>query len=92
MAEVLAVQASSSLADDATFKLAAQRGLANSRTTLYAAVGATVDLVQGFLPAEISSQWAEIAPYVDPLSAFGVSLSMDPSATRSRMVLTVNQP
>ncbi len=93
MAEVLAVQAGSSLADDAAFKLAAQRGLANSRTTLYAAVGATADLAQGFLPAEIASQWAtEFAPYVDPLEAFGVSLSIDPSATRSRMVLTVNQP
>lgn len=93
MGDVLAVQAGSSLADDAAFKLAAQRGLQNSRTTLYVAVGATVDLVRGFLPPEIASQWAtEFAPYVDPLEAFGFSVSMDPAATRSRFVLTVNQP
>jgi hypothetical protein len=93
MAEVLAVGAGSSLADDAAFKLAAQRGLANSKTTLYAAVGATVDLVQGLLPPEMVGQWTnEIAPYVDPLEALGFSLSMDASATRSRLVLTVNQP
>ena len=93
MADMLAVQAGSSLADDAAFKLAGQRGLPNSRTTLYVAVGATVDLVQGFLPPEIAAQWAtEFAPYVDPLEALGFSVSMDPSATRSRFVLTVNQP
>ena len=93
MAEVLAVGAGSSLADDAAFKLAAQRGLANSKTTLYVAVGASVDLAQGLLPPEIASQWAtDIAPYVDPLEALGLSVSTDASATRSRFVLTVNQP
>jgi hypothetical protein len=92
MADVLAVTAGTSLADDAGFKLAAQRGLANSRTTFYAAVGAGVDLVKGFVPAEMASQWAELAPYVDPVEAVGLSVSTDPSATRSRMVLTVNHP
>jgi Protein of unknown function (DUF3352) len=93
MAEVLAVQAGSSLADDAAFKVAVQRGLPNSKTTVYAAVGASVDLVKGFLPPEVASQWAtEFAPYVDPLEALGVSVSMDASATRSRLVLTVSHP
>ena len=30
--------------------------------------------------------------FVDPLEAIGVSVSMDATATRSRMVLTVNNP
>lgn len=93
MAGALGVQAGSSLADDAAFKLAAQRGLANSKTTLYVAVGATVDLVEGVLPPEIASEWTtELAPYIDPLEALGFSISTDASASRSRLVITVNQP
>jgi hypothetical protein len=92
MADVLAVTAGTSLADDAAFKLAAQRGLANSRTTFYAAVGTGVDLVEDFVPAEMASQWAELAPYLDPVEAVGVSVSTDPAATRSRLVVTVNHP
>ena len=92
MAEVLAVGAGTSLADDAAFKLAAQRGLANSKTTMYVAVGAAVDLVQGFVPADAASEWAEIAPYVAPLEAFSFSVSADSAATRTRMVLTVTHP
>jgi hypothetical protein len=93
MADALAVQAGASLADDASFKLAAQRGLANSKATMYVAVGATVDMVKGLLPSDVAASWAtEYAPYVEPLQAFGISVSMDPSANRSRMVLTVSNP
>jgi hypothetical protein len=93
MAEVLGVQAGSSLADSAAFKLAAQRGLANSKTTFYVAAGTTVDLVEGLLPPEVAAMWtSEIAPYVDPLEALGFSVSTDAAATRSRLVLTVTQP
>jgi hypothetical protein len=93
MAEVLTVGAGTSLADDAAFKRAAQRGLATSKTTVYAAVGTTMDLVQGLLPPELASEWATtFAPYVAPLEALSVSLSTDAAANRSRMVLTVSQP
>ncbi len=93
MADALAVQPGASLADDAAFKLAGQRGLANSKTTMYVAVGATVDTVKGLLPSDIAAKWAtEYAPYVEPLEAFGITVSMDAAANRSRMVLTVSKP
>jgi hypothetical protein len=92
MEDALGVVASTSLADDPAFKQAAQHGLSNSRTTVYAAVGASVDLVKGFVPPEMASEWAELAPYVDPLEAVGFSVTTDPSATRSRAVLTVSHP
>jgi hypothetical protein len=40
----------------------------------------------------MASQWAELAPYLDPVEAVGVSVSTDPAATRSRLVVTVNHP
>ncbi|HEX3265748.1 MAG TPA: DUF3352 domain-containing protein [Candidatus Limnocylindrales bacterium] len=93
MAEVLAVQPGSSLADDAAFKLAGQRGLANSKATVYVAVGATVDMVKGLLPSDVAAKWAtDYAPYVEPLQALGVSVSMEAATNRSRMVLTVSNP
>jgi hypothetical protein len=93
MADALAVQAGSSLADDAAFKLAGQRGLANSKARMYVAVGATVDMVKGLLPSEVAAKWAtDYAPYVEPVEALEVTVSMDPAATRSRMVLTVSKP
>jgi hypothetical protein len=93
MADALAVQAGSSLADDAAFKLAGQRGLANSRVTMYAAVGATVDMVKGLLPSDIATKWStEYAPYVEPLEALGLTVTTDAAANRSRLVLTVSKP
>jgi hypothetical protein len=93
MADALAVQAGSSLADDAAFKAAGQRGLANSNATMYVAVGATVDMVKGLLPSDLAAKWAtDYAPYVEPLDALDVSVSMDTAATRSRLVLTVSKP
>lgn len=93
MTAILNVQPGSSLADQAPFKLAGQRGLANSRTSVYLAAGATFALVKGLLPAETIEQWeADFAPYVDPIEALSISVSGDPAAYRSRLVITVNQP
>jgi hypothetical protein len=93
MADALAVQPGASLADDPAFKLAGQRGLANSKATMYVAVGATVDMVKGLLPSDVAAKWAtEYAPYVEPLEALGITVSMDAAASRSRMVLTVSKP
>ena len=93
MAEVLAVQPGSSLADDPAFKLAGQRGLANSKATMYVAVGTAVDTVKGLLPSDVAAKWAtDYAPYVGPLQALGISVSMDQSSNRSRLVLTVSNP
>jgi hypothetical protein len=93
MTAILNVAAGSSLADDATFKLAGTNGLANSRMTVYVAAGASLDLVQGFLPAEQLATWkANVAPYVDPLESVSITTASDTTATRSRVVISVAKP
>lgn len=93
MTAVLNVQPGASLADQAPFKLAQQRGLANSRTSIYLAAGATFALVKGLLPAETVATWnSDIAPYVDPIEALSLSVTGDPAVNRSRLVITVSQP
>jgi hypothetical protein len=95
MTGLLNVQPGSSLADQAGYKHATQRGLASSRTSVYAGVPAALDLLEGFLPEEIRTQWAsDILPYLEPLEAVSVSISIsgDAAANRSRFVVTVKQP
>jgi hypothetical protein len=93
MQAILNVAAGSSLADDATFKLAAQRGLANSRTTVYVAAGATIDLVQQFLPAvELATFKSDVLPYVDPFTSVSITAAEDSTASRSRIVISVKKP
>jgi hypothetical protein len=93
MTAILNVAAGASLADDATFKLAGQRGLANSRTTVYVAAGTAVDLVDGFLPADELAKWkSDVKPYLDPLEAVSMTATEDATATRSRLVVSVSKP
>ena len=93
MTAVLNVQAGASLADHAPFRKALERGLANSRTSVYLAAGVSFDLAKGLLPAETVAQWeTDIAPYVDPIEALAISVSDDSAVTRSRLVITVSQP
>jgi hypothetical protein len=93
MTGLLNVQPGSSLADQAGYKHAIQRGLASSRTSVYAGVPAALDLLEGFLPAEIGTQWeSDILPYLEPLEAVSISISGDAAANRSRFVVTVKQP
>jgi hypothetical protein len=93
MTAVLGTTAGSSLADQAAFKQAAARGLANSQTTVYVGVGATIDLVKGFLPAdELARYQADVAPYLDPLEAALISATSDAAGSRSRIVITVTKP
>jgi hypothetical protein len=93
MTAILNIAAGSSLADDATFKLAGQRGLANSRTTVYVAAGATIDLVQQFLPAdELAAFKANILPYVDPLTSVSITAAEDATSSRSRILISVTKP
>jgi hypothetical protein len=93
MTAILDVAAGASLADDATFKLAAQRGLANSRTTVYVAAGATVDLVQRLLPAdELATFTSDVLPYVEPLQSISMTAAEDSTASRSRIVVGVTRP
>jgi hypothetical protein len=93
MTSILGVAAGSSLADDATFKLAGTRGLANSRFSVYVAAGATLDLVSGFLSAADVARWqSDIKPYVDPLESVSITSTADSTASRSRTVISVTKP
>jgi Protein of unknown function (DUF3352). len=93
MTAILNVAAGSSLADDATFKLAGQQGLANSRMTVYVAAGASIDLAQGFLPADALAKFkSDVLPYVDPLSSVSISAAEDATGTRSRLIIAVVKP
>jgi Protein of unknown function (DUF3352) len=93
MTAILDVAAGSSLADDATFKLAGQRGLANSRTTVYVAAGAAIDLVQQFLsPDELATFKSDVLPYIDPFESVSITAAEDATANRSRIVIGVTRP
>ncbi|HYK95931.1 MAG TPA: DUF3352 domain-containing protein [Candidatus Dormibacteraeota bacterium] len=93
MTAILNVAAGSSLADDATFRLAGQRGLANSRTTVYVAAGAAIKLVQQVLPADqLATFTSNYLPYVAPLQAVSITATDDANANRSRLVIGVTKP
>jgi hypothetical protein len=93
MTAMLGVGAGTSLADDPTFMLAGQRGLANSRTTVYVAARAGIDLVQQLLsPDELATFTSDYLPYVDPLESVSMTAAEDSTANRSRIVISVTRP
>jgi hypothetical protein len=93
MTGLLNVQPGSSLADQAGYRQATLRGLASSRTSVYVGAPAALELLEGFLPAEVVAQWqSDILPYLEPLEAVSISVSGDAAANRSRVVVTVKQP
>jgi hypothetical protein len=93
MTAFLNTTASTSLAENAAFKHATARGLQNAQTTMYLGVGATVELVKGFLPAdELAKYQSDVAPYVDPFEAVLAQGSTSADGSRSRFVVTVRQP
>ena len=90
MTAILNTAAGSSLADNAAFKHAAARGIANARTTIYLGVGASVEFAKGLLTAdELATYLKDAAPYVEPLEAFLLQATSDAAGNRSRMVITV---
>ena len=90
MAALLNRAAGSSLADNAAFKHAAARGIGTAQATVYVGVGATVDLVKGFLNADqLATFQKDAAPYVEPFEGFLVQAVSDATGNRSRMVITV---
>lgn len=93
MAGVLNAGSGASLADDAGFKQAAVRGISNSQVTMYVAVGASLDLLKGFVPPEELAEFeANVAPYLDPVEAVLISGTSDATGFRSRVVITVTTP
>lgn len=93
MAAALNVTGATSLAEAAAFRQAAGHGLDAGQLTVYVAAGASIDLAEPFLPDDVATQWAtEYAPYIDPVEAVAAWSSMDASANRSRIVITVTGP
>jgi hypothetical protein len=90
MTAILNTAAGSSLADNAAFKHAGTRGIADARMTIYVGVGASVDLAKGFIPPDtLASYQRDVAPYVEPLEGFLIQAASDVAGNRSRMVITV---
>lgn len=93
MTGLLNVQPGASLADQAGYKRAAERSLAGSRTSVYAAVRGAVTLVEGFVPAEMLAQWeSDVRPYLAPVEAVSISTTSEAAGSRSRFIITVSQP
>jgi hypothetical protein len=91
MTAILTTAAGSSLADNPAFKHAGTRGIANARTTIYVAVGASTDLVTAMLPADaLATYQKDAAPYVEPFEGFLLQATSDAAGNRSRMVITVS--
>lgn len=93
MTAILNTAAGASLADNAAFKHAGTRGIANARTTIYVGVGATIDLFKAVLTADqLATYQKDAAPYVEPFEGFLLQATSDAAGSRSRMVITVTQP
>jgi hypothetical protein len=93
MTAILSLPAGTSLADNAAFKHAATRGIANARTTIYLGVGATIGLAKGFMTAdELATYQKDAAPYIEPFEGFLLQATSDAAGNRSRMVITVSTP
>lgn len=93
MAKLLGVKAGASLAEDAAFKRALARGLANPQVVVYVAAGATIDWME---TAAAALGGATIPPdakaYLDPLEGFIYTMAGDGSQGRFRIGLTVTTP
>jgi len=92
MTAVLGTQAGSGLADQAGYKLATSRALANSRTTVYVGVRDMLGLVEGFIPEADRAAWqSDVKPYVAPFQALSMTSASEGSGTHQRITLTVTK-
>ncbi|MFL5716565.1 MAG: hypothetical protein ACJ77V_03190, partial [Chloroflexota bacterium] len=92
--DALSVQPGGGLADQAGYKAALARGVANSQTTMYVAIRDIVTLVEPMIPAEDRAKWESgLKPYFAPFQAFSVTLSADPATgSRGRFIVTITNP
>jgi len=90
----LSVASGTGLADQAVYKSATARAVANSQTTMYVAIRDIVTLVEPLIPADERARWdTELKPYFAPFQALSMTISSDPASTsRGRFVLTVSNP
>ena len=93
MTAVLGTQPGSTLADQASYKQATARALANSRTTLYVGVRDMIGLVEGFIPEAERASWvSDVKPYVAPFQALSMTSADGGSGTHQRVTITVTKP
>jgi len=93
MTAVLGTQPGSSLADQAGYKEATSRALANSRGTVYVAIHDIVGLAETFLPADEKAKWeGDLKPYIAPFEALSITATSDASGSHQRLAVTVGQP
>jgi hypothetical protein len=92
MTAVLSIQAGSTLADQAGYKQATARALANSRTTLYVGVRDIIGLVEGFIPEAERAAWAsDVKPYVAPFQALSMTSASEGTGSHQRVTITVTK-
>lgn len=93
MSKLLGVKAGSTLAEDAAFKRALARGLANPQVVVYVAAGATIDWAETAAAALGGTTLPPDAKaYLDPLEGFIYTMAGDGSQGRIRIGLTVTTP
>jgi len=93
MERVLGVKAGAGLADDAAFKRALGRSLANPQVLLYVAAGASVDwLDSAATQLGGTSIPADVQAYLDPLEGFIYSGTGGGQHGSFRIALTVSNP
>lgn len=94
MTAALSVQSGAGLVDQADYKAATSRALANSQMTMYLDIRDIIATVEPLIPAETRPRWdTEIKPYVAPFQALSMTASTDGSgASRARVSLMVTNP
>lgn len=93
MEKVLGVRAGASLAEDAGFKRALARGLANPQVVVYVAAGSTIDWLESAAPTlGGASIPAELKAYLDPVEGFIYTVIGNGVNGSFRMALTVATP
>jgi hypothetical protein len=94
MTAALTVQPGAGLVDQAGYKAATSRALANSQVTMYLAIRDIVGLVEPLLPADARARWdTEIKPYVAPFHALSLTSTVDATSSgRSRLSVTLSNP
>ena len=92
--DALSVSAGSGLADQAGYKGAMARAVANSQSTMYVAIRDIITLVEPMIPAEDRARWeSELKPYFAPFQAFSMTVATDPATgSHGRFIVTITNP
>jgi hypothetical protein len=92
MTAVLNTPAGGGLLDQAGYKQATARALANSRMTVYVGVGDIVGLADAFIPAADRAAWeSDVKPYVAPLQAISLTSAGEGAGSHQRITITVTK-